>query len=42
MTSVDASKTPEKVRYYHTAKKTTLKLKCGDYVRIDDKRNNFS
>ena len=33
MTSVDASNSPDKVKYFVKATKATPKLKVGDYVR---------
>ena len=42
MTPVDASNTPDKVRYSFNFKNTKPKLKVGDYVRNADKRNIFS
>ena len=42
MTPVDASRNPDKVKYYVKSTKATPKLKVGDYVRNADKRNIFS
>ena len=42
MTTVDASKNPDQVKYYVKYTKATPKLKVGDYVRKADKRNIFS
>ena len=42
MTPFDASKNPDKVRYYNNCTKATPKLKVCDYVRNADKRNIFS
>ena len=42
MTPVDASKNPDKVRYYVKSTKATPKFKVGVYVRNADKRNIFS
>ena len=37
MTPVDASNSPDKVKYYVNSTKATPKLKVGDYVRNADK-----
>ena len=39
MTPVDASNSPDIVKYYVKSTKSRPKLKVGDYVRIADKRN---
>ena len=42
MTPVDASNSPDKVKYTFSFKNIKPKLKVGDYVRIADKGNFFS
>ena len=42
MTPVDASKSPDQVRYYVKSTKATPKFKVGDYVRNTEKQNIFS
>ena len=42
MTPVDASNSPDKVKYSIIYRNIKPKLKVGDYVRIADKRNIFS
>ena len=42
MTPIDASNSPDKVKYSFIYRNIKPKLKAGDYVRNADKRNIFS
>ena len=42
MTPVDASNSPDKVKYYVNSTKIKPKIRVGDYVRNADKRTIFS